>query len=265
MSDNQLPNLGGLTPEQIQDHLDRHPDGLGAPAAADCEIVCIIDRSGSMGVIVDDAIGSFNAFLDGQKNEPGTAVLSMTLFDQEQLHPYSGVPVAHVPAFTRETYVPRGWTALFDAIGATLTAVGTRRASVPAQQRSAGVVVAILTDGHENASVHYSREAIASMIAGRRAEGWEFVFLAADHAAFDAARQLNIAREDIARFDLASMGEAGPRMSRRVFDKRAMMAERSGDIAYSSSLATFAERDVIADERRRDGVAPAGEDPAPAP
>ena len=35
------------------------------------EIVCIIDRSGSMESIRTDAIGGFNAFLKAQKELPG--------------------------------------------------------------------------------------------------------------------------------------------------------------------------------------------------
>lgn len=250
MPDNQLPNLGGLTPEQIQEHLDRHPDGLPG-SAPDCEIVCVIDRSGSMGSIVDDAIGGFNAFLDSQKKEAGTAVLSMTLFDHEQLFPHAITPLAQVPAFTSDTYVPRGSTALFDAIGSTLTSTAMRHAATPAGRRPQSVVVAILTDGHENASVHYSRDAIASMIAERRAQGWEFVFLAADQAAFDAARQMNVATGDVAMFTASPMGvhDVSASLSRRVFDKRARLAEERGDHHYASRLEQLAERDIIERER----------------
>lgn len=257
MPEPTLPNLGGLTPEEIQNHLDSHPDGLAA-GAPDCEIVCVIDRSGSMGAIADDAIGGFNSFLENQKVEAGTAVLSMTLFDHEQLHPYETVPLPAVPAFTRSTYQPRGYTALFDAIGSTLTATATRRAATAPAGRPQSVVVAILTDGHENASRNYSREAIAAMIEERRAEGWQFVFLAADQAAFDAARHMNIAMDDVAMFraDSAGVHEASASLSRRVFDKRAMLAEERGDNLYASRLERHAERDVIAEERRRQRPTP---------
>ena len=258
MPESTLPNLGGLTPEEIQNHLAQHPDGVAGAGAPDCEIVCIIDRSGSMGAIVDDAIGGFNSFLDNQRKEAGTAVLSMTLFDQEQLHPYASVPLPGVPAFTRSTYVPRGSTALFDAIGSTLTATATRRAASTRASRPQSVVVAILTDGHENASVHYSRDAIAAMIDERRAEGWQFVFLGADQAAFDAARQMNIAMEDVALFraDAAGVHEASASLSRRVFDKRALMAEQRGDYSSSARLAALADRDRIEEERRRQRPSP---------
>ena len=45
------------------------------------EIISIIDRSGSMEPISDDAIGGFNAFLADQKRQPGEAIFSLILFD----------------------------------------------------------------------------------------------------------------------------------------------------------------------------------------
>ena len=46
------------------------------------EILAILDRSGSMSSIVNDAIGGFNAFLEEQKTVPGEAKLTLVLFDQ---------------------------------------------------------------------------------------------------------------------------------------------------------------------------------------
>ena len=47
------------------------------------EIVCIIDKSGSMQLIKSDAIGAFNNFLEGQKALPGEARVTITLFDTD--------------------------------------------------------------------------------------------------------------------------------------------------------------------------------------
>ena len=44
-------------------------------------ISVILDRSGSMESIRDDTIGGFNAFLESQKSEPGTATLTLVQFD----------------------------------------------------------------------------------------------------------------------------------------------------------------------------------------
>ena len=78
--------------------------------------------------------------------------------------------------------VPRGSTALYDAIGRTINEVGARLAATPEPDRPGKVIVAILTDGQENASTEFSRETIATMISHQqKAYAWEFVFLAANH------------------------------------------------------------------------------------
>ena len=47
------------------------------------ELVFILDRSGSMAGLEADTIGGFNAMLQKQRGEPGEAVISTVLFDNE--------------------------------------------------------------------------------------------------------------------------------------------------------------------------------------
>ncbi|MDD5638170.1 MAG: hypothetical protein PHD84_10225, partial [Atribacterota bacterium] len=72
------------------------------------EIVCIIDRSGSMESIKTDAIGGFNTFLESQKKLPGRAFLSLVLFDHEYMMPIQSVDLMLVKPLTKKNYVPRG-------------------------------------------------------------------------------------------------------------------------------------------------------------
>ncbi|HEX9953225.1 MAG TPA: vWA domain-containing protein, partial [Rubricoccaceae bacterium] len=160
------------------------------------ELVCILDRSGSMEPLRADAIGGFNVFLDAQKAVAGAARLSLVLFDHEVEVPHRQADLAGVPPLTPADYVPRGTTALYDAVGDALYRLHARIAETPAAQRPERVVVAILTDGHENASRRYTRVQIADAIAARRAEGWEFTFLAANQDAVLAAAEIGIAGED---------------------------------------------------------------------
>lgn len=60
------------------------------------EIVCIIDRSGSMDLMKSEAIGGFNAFLADQKKVPGKARLTLILFDHEYILVHDGVPLDEV-------------------------------------------------------------------------------------------------------------------------------------------------------------------------
>ena len=47
------------------------------------EIVCILDRSGSMDEIINDAIGGFNSFIEEQRKIDGEASVTIVLFDHE--------------------------------------------------------------------------------------------------------------------------------------------------------------------------------------
>lgn len=157
------------------------------------EIVCIVDRSGSMDIIRDDAIGGFNAFVAEQKEIPGEAHLSLVLFNEQYEVPIDHVDLQQVAPLDRKTFVPRGNTALLDAMGQTIDAVGKRLAATAEEERPAKVIVVVLTDGEENASRLYSRRAVFDRIAQQREHyAWEFVFLAANQDAIESATALAI-------------------------------------------------------------------------
>ena len=84
------------------------------------EIICILDRSGSMSSIEKDAIGGFNTFLEEQKKLPGTASVTLVLFDNEYLTTVTNADIQTVEPLSKKTYVPRGSTALLDAVGRTV-------------------------------------------------------------------------------------------------------------------------------------------------
>ena len=128
------------------------------------EIISIVDRSGSMQSILDDAIGGFNTFLAAQQRQPGQAKLSLILFDNEYQVVHQAVDIQQVEPLNQDTYVPRGSTALLDAVGKTIDAVGERLAATPESERPSQVIVSILTDGYENASQTYSKPKVAEMI-----------------------------------------------------------------------------------------------------
>lgn len=170
-------------------------------------VACVIDRSGSMSTVCSDAIGGFNTFLEEQKKGPGEAVLTLVLFDHEYLVVHDAVPVASVAPLDETTYVPRGNTALLDAIGRTIDDLGARLAAMPEEERPGGVIVAILTDGHENSSLEYTRRRVAEMIEHQRTVyNWSFVFLAANQDAIDEAKKMNMDPALAFRYDGTAHG-----------------------------------------------------------
>ncbi|MBX7246551.1 MAG: VWA domain-containing protein [Candidatus Sumerlaeaceae bacterium] len=171
------------------------------------EIVCIVDRSGSMESVRTDAMGGFNAFLASQKSLPSEARLTLVLFDHEYNLVHDGLSLQQVSPLTETTYVPRGRTALFDAIGRTIDDVGRRLAATTEAERAGKIIVAILTDGLENASTKYSQVRVADMISRQRETyAWEFVFLAANQDAILAAEQLSIDAQDAVAFPASPEG-----------------------------------------------------------
>jgi uncharacterized protein YegL len=171
------------------------------------ELVSIIDRSGSMSSIRDDAIGGFNTFLKEQKEVPGDAKLTLVLFDHEYQVVHDAVNLQGVPELTADAYVPRGSTALYDAIGRTIDAIGTRLAR--SDVKPSKVIVAILTDGAENSSKEYTRERVAEMIEHQEEKySWEFIFLAANQDAFQTGAMLNIKACNTANFAADKAGVA---------------------------------------------------------
>jgi len=146
------------------------------------EIIVVLDRSGSMGTCVSDTIGGFNAFLKKHQEAAKDEVLiTLAQFDDRYDLNYSGVDVRSAPQLNTETYVPRGMTALYDAVGRTIAEVGSRLANTPEHDRPAKIIFVILTDGQEN----YSLTKINDMIKHQQEKySWQFVFLGADQNAF---------------------------------------------------------------------------------
>jgi hypothetical protein len=143
------------------------------------EIICIIDRSGSMNDIKQDAIGGFNVFLEEQKKLPSECVFTYTQFNQDYEIVHNGIPLADMKPLDETTFVPAGMTALLDAVGRTVDEVGIRLSATPEDEKPEQVILVILTDGEENSSQEYSWSRVAEMLKLQTEKyGWRVVFLA---------------------------------------------------------------------------------------
>jgi len=143
-----------------------------------------------MGSIRDDAIGGFNTFLEEQKKVPKKASFTLVLFDTIYNMVHEGKKLEEVEELTEKTYQPGGCTALLDALGKTLNNLKTRA------KKNDNIIVAILTDGHENASKEFKRQDIFKMIEDRKNDGWQFMFLAANQDAIKEGASYGIGAKD---------------------------------------------------------------------
>jgi len=155
---------------------------MDRPGPSQCiDRVFLLDRSGSMESCWDDTIGGFNAFLNEQKADGGT--LTLIQFDHEYQMTCERVKIDEVAVLSRETYQPRGSTALLDAIGRLIK--DWKGASNPS--------VVILTDGHENSSHNFTKAHIKDLIEQKTKDGWTFAYLGANQDAFAEAGSIGIA------------------------------------------------------------------------
>ena len=155
-------------------------------------IVLVLDRSGSMTAVKDGTEGGLAAFLEAQHENTGDTQVSLYQFDTKYEPVYENVALADVPAYV---LVPRGGTALLDAIGRTISSVKTQIKALDEDERPGEVVLVILTDGEENSSHEYTLEQVKKKIEKRRAKGWQVVFLGADQDAITVAAGMGIGRE----------------------------------------------------------------------
>lgn len=178
---------------------------LSGPDVA--EIVCIVDRSGSMGSIREDTIEAFNKFIKEQQGLPGKACLTLTLFNDAYDIVLSGADIQAVKGFSRETYFPMGSTALLDAVGQTVDSVKERIYKMVTSQRPEKVLFVILTDGEENASREYSLDQIrAKIVECEGVDGWKFLFLGANQDAWLVGGGMGVPQAGAATWATTSYG-----------------------------------------------------------
>jgi Mg-chelatase subunit ChlD len=135
-----------------------------------------------MASIAGDVIGGFNTFIEEQKNNGADARVTLVQFDSQDPQDIlaSGVPISELVPLTRENYVPRGGTPLFDATGKLIG-----HATLDEQDRAANgkdqedIVFVTITDGEENQSQEFTLERVKNLITHCEARGWAFVFLSA--------------------------------------------------------------------------------------
>lgn len=147
----------------------------------------VLDRSGSMGAIKAATIDLFNEYLSDNRNARWT----LTQFDSEGIDTlYTARKGEEVEELNPKTYQPRSMTPLYDAIGQTLRKLDDYLKGQNGSKRK--VVVAIMTDGWENASEEYTHEMIFKLIREREEMGWQFIYLGANQDAYVVSRDLGI-------------------------------------------------------------------------
>ena len=149
------------------------------------EIVCILDRSGSMAGLESDVIGGFTTTLNDQKSKEGKAYISTVLFNNHSTVIHDRLPLEEVEPMTRDDYRAFGSTALYDAIGDAIKHIANIHKYLRPEDVPEKTIFAITTDGMENASHRYSAK---------------MLFLAANIDGDAAARAIGIDEDHVAEY-----------------------------------------------------------------
>ena len=162
-----------------------------------------------MAGLEDNTIGGFNAMIEKQKKEPGEALVSTVLFDNESEVIHDRVDIQKVEPMTREQYYVRGSTALLDAVGKSIRHIANVHKYAREEDRPEKTLFIITTDGMENASHEYSYERVRKMIEHEKDKyGWEFIFLGANIDAAKEAARFGIDESRAANYHADSVGTA---------------------------------------------------------
>ena len=172
---------------------------MSVPVPAGATLVAVlVDRSGSMAQCRDEMESGLNNFVVDQASLPSAAALMLAEFDDryEIVWPMQPISVAE----GRHYYLrPGGRTALYDAVGRYITDINERLSK---DNTYRPVVVCIITDGAENASKEWTREAVQKWIEHMRSVyGWTFVFLGANIDAVKTGTGMGIPQENALTFD----------------------------------------------------------------
>lgn len=171
------------------------------------ELVFILDKSGSMSGLESDTIGGYNAMLKKQQEDPGEAIVTTVLFDNNYELLHDRINIHGIRPITDKEYFVEGSTALLDAIGKTIHKTSNAQRHTLEAQRADKVMFVITTDGMENASCEYTYEKIKEMVEHQKEKyGWEFIFMGANIEAVSTAEKFGINADRAANYNADGKG-----------------------------------------------------------
>ena len=172
-------------------------------------IVVVLDASGSMNLIKDDAIGGLNTFVEEQRKDNENDIMTLATFNRKRDVVYQNKKLKDVELLTRENYKPMGGTALYDAVGTTIDEVGEELNKMDETMRPKNVIFVIQTDGQENWSKKYTCAQVKEKIEHQKSKyNWKFIYLAADEQGMQDGYNMGMTRDSSFEYAATSKGTA---------------------------------------------------------
>lgn len=194
------------------------------------DIVFILDKSGSMSGSEKDTIGGYNSFLAKERKKNTNSLVTTVLFDNEYEKLYDRENISNVKKLTEKEYYVGGCTALYDAIGKTITDLDKKHPEK--------VLFVITTDGMENASKEYNKKNIKKLIENHK--NYEFIFLGAGIDSYAEGESIGIRKDNISNYSKSRKGIS--KMFESVGRASDMMCEcASIDSSWKKDLENYIE------------------------
>lgn len=173
-------------------------------------LLAVVDRSGSMFGVQEDMRGALNEFFKSQAEAEGKCLVDYVQFDDTYEVVYTDRDASEAVAVLE----PRGMTALLDAVGKSANDLGKKLAALPEDQRPGTVIVAVITDGLENASRDWTNESIKALIKEQEEKyNWEFTFLGANMDAVSVGGAMGFKAESSLTYNTAFAGATAQSLS----------------------------------------------------
>jgi uncharacterized protein YegL len=208
-------------------------------------IAMIIDRSGSMVNCWSDVSSGYTQIVKDNKEEAGKCTFTVAAFDTEYTLIEDFTDIKDVNETLSVS--PRGFTALLDAIGKTITSVGEKLAKMKESNRPSKVMIIIQTDGHENASKEFTKESIKKLIDEQTNKyNWQFQFIGADLTSVNEAKSWGIKGSNTSTYRVDNSLDTFNLLSSKMKSARSAV-----DMAtYSAAMAfTDSDREILNEKK----------------
>ena len=147
------------------------------------EFVFVIGKSEGMDQTA--MLKGFNSLIEAQKKIKDESTYTLVLFNGECKTPALCRSIKSMRKYTEKTYVPKGGSALYDAMGYAMTQVGEKLSETEEHERPSLVCVIVIGES-VNASTVFEHSVVADMISVQKnIYKWDFVFYGDSSQIFD--------------------------------------------------------------------------------
>ena len=167
----------------------------------------LVDETGSMGNVKSDTLEAINKF--NQELDKNT-IYTLCFFNSLEFRTkFDGVKRSDINVLQSNDYNPNATTNLLDSV---MRLIKNVEIATLKMKSKPNVLIVIVTDGLENASVEFKgtegRRKIFDAISEKQKEGWTFVYLGANQDSWTEGGSLGISSSTIRNYQASNPKQA---------------------------------------------------------